>query len=68
MKFEGALCAVTGGGDGMDRQLVILLPQQGASVAIRDLNMEAAEETRKLAEVTAAPGVEVTTFRCDVSN
>ena len=34
------------------------------------MNLEAAEETRRLAEGQAAPGknVKVSTFRCDVSN
>ena len=68
MKFEGSLAAVTGGGDGMGRQLCIQLAKQGCSVALCDLNLDAAEETRKLAEQTAAPNVQLTTFRCDVSS
>ena len=59
MEFEGNLAAVTGGGDGMGRELCLSLASQGCSVALCDLNLEAAEETRRLAEQLAPAGVGV---------
>merc|ERR1719191_115556 len=54
----------------MGRELCLQLAQAGCSVATCDLNLEAAEETRRLAEQAAKPGsnVRVSAFRCDVSS
>ena len=59
MKLEGNLAVVTGTGDGMGRELVIGLARQGCSVATCDVNLDAAEETRKLAENQASGSFQV---------
>lgn len=68
MEFAGRLAVVTGGGSGMGRELVVQLAAEGCSVATCDVNEEAVEETRQLAEKGAATGVLVTAHLCDVSN
>ena len=68
MEFAGRLAVVTGGGSGMGRELVVQLAAEGCSVATCDVNEDAAEETRQLAEKGAPDGVVVTAHVCDVSD
>jgi NAD(P)-dependent dehydrogenase (short-subunit alcohol dehydrogenase family) len=49
MKVQNKVVVVTGGGNGMGRELVLALLSRGASVAAVDINTSALEETQKLA-------------------
>lgn len=49
MKVNGKTLVVTGGGNGMGRELVLLLLKKGARVAAVDVNAAALEETARLA-------------------
>ncbi len=61
MAFHGKTALVTGGASGMGRVAALRLANQGAKVAIVDLNEEA------LATVTAEHD-NLTAFTCDISN
>lgn len=49
MKAQGKVIVVTGGGNGMGRELTLKLLQKGAHVAAVDINESALEETSRLA-------------------
>ena len=49
MKIEGKVFVVTGGGNGIGRELVLLLLQKGARVAAVDISEEALRGTVELA-------------------
>jgi len=66
--FAGKLAAVTGGGSGMGRELVLQLATAGCSVAACDVNPQTVEQTAAMAATVAAPGVRVTGHQCDVSD
>jgi NAD(P)-dependent dehydrogenase (short-subunit alcohol dehydrogenase family) len=66
--FAGKLAAVTGGGSGMGRELVLQLAAQGCSVAACDLNAATVGQTAALAQDGAPAGVRVTGHTCDVSD
>jgi NAD(P)-dependent dehydrogenase (short-subunit alcohol dehydrogenase family) len=66
--FAGKLAVVTGGGSGMDRELVRQLAAQGCSVAACDWHPDAMAETASLARADAGSGVLVTSHACDVSD
>ncbi len=61
MAFHGKVALVTGGASGMGQIEAIRLANQGAKVAIVDLNEQGLEET-------AAKSDNITPFKCDVSN
>ena len=67
MKFKGNVAVVTGGGDGMGRELTKALVAYGCSVAICDVNVANMNTTKKEAMAFASNDVKVTTFQCDVS-
>ena len=67
MKFNGNVAVVTGGGDGMGRELTKALVAYGCSVAICDVNVANMNTTKKEAMAFASNDVKVTTFQCDVS-
>lgn len=48
MSLKGKVAVVTGGGSGIGRAICLELAQEGASVAVWDLNGESAEETVEL--------------------
>ncbi|WNG29931.1 SDR family oxidoreductase [Cystobacter fuscus] len=54
MKVQNKIIVVTGGGNGMGRELVLALLSRGASVAAVDINASALEETVALAGVNRA--------------
>lgn len=65
--FRDKLAVITGGGTGMGRALAEQLTAEGCHVAICDVSAENMEETQRRCQA-AAPGVRVTTHRCDVSD
>ncbi|QRK06258.1 SDR family oxidoreductase [Archangium violaceum] len=54
MKVQNKVVVVTGGGNGMGRELVLALLSKGASVAAVDINASALEETLSLAGIHRA--------------
>lgn len=65
--YDGKIAVLTGGGSGIGRELVILLAQEGCSVAMCDLNAQTMEETRQRAMAVAKPGVKITSHICDIT-
>lgn len=67
--FTGKLAVITGGGDGMGRELARQLASQGCSVAICDVSRSAMGETLALIEADRPPqGVRATAHLADVSS
>ena len=66
-EFKDKLAVVTGGGTGMGRELVRQLAAEGCSVAMCDITEETMDETRRLAEDGAAPGVRISSHVANVS-
>jgi NAD(P)-dependent dehydrogenase (short-subunit alcohol dehydrogenase family) len=60
LALNGQVAVVTGGGSGIGRATSLLLAQAGASVAVFDLNYEAAEATVKLIEDNGGRATAVT--------
>lgn len=59
------LALVTGGGNGLGRQVCLKLAQEGCNVAVVDIDYEAAEQTVKMAKKF---GVDATAYQVDVSD
>ena len=66
--FPGGLAVITGGGDGMGRDLAVQLAADGCHVAICDLAADRMERTIELALEAAPAGTTVTAHHCDVSS
>jgi NAD(P)-dependent dehydrogenase (short-subunit alcohol dehydrogenase family) len=64
MDLQGKVVAVTGGGDGIGRQLVLELLRRGAGVAAIDLREESLSETAEL----AGAGDRLVSFAADVTD
>jgi NAD(P)-dependent dehydrogenase (short-subunit alcohol dehydrogenase family) len=64
MKVGGKVWVVTGGGNGMGRELVLLLLRRGARVAALDIRAEGLEETARL----AAAGDRLSTHVVDITD
>lgn len=64
-KFDGDVLVVTGGASGIGKATALLLAQNGADVAIVDLNKNAGEAV--CAEISAL-GRRAIAYRCDVSS
>lgn len=64
-RFDGKTIVLTGGGGGIGGATCRRLAAEGASVAVFDLNLEAAEKVA--AEIRAAGGV-AEAFKCDIAD
>jgi short-subunit dehydrogenase len=65
MKVQNKVIVVTGGGDGMGRQLTLLLLKKGARVAAVDINENSLAKTRELA---GDLGKNLSTHVADITN
>jgi 3-oxoacyl-[acyl-carrier protein] reductase len=65
MRLKGKVSIITGGGQGIGRATAVKFANEGARVAVCDINVSAAEETAKL--ITDAGG-EAVSFRIDVTD
>jgi len=63
--LKGKVAVVTGGAMGIGAAIATVLAENGARVAIADLNLEAAE---KMAEAIRTAGGAAQAFTCDVTN
>ncbi|MBP3952844.1 SDR family oxidoreductase [Bacillus suaedae] len=64
-KLQGKVVVVTGGSSGIGRASAIQLAEQGAKVALLDVNDERTEQTKHQIEAT---GVEALSLHCNVAN
>jgi NAD(P)-dependent dehydrogenase (short-subunit alcohol dehydrogenase family) len=67
-RFTGLVAVVTGGGTGMGRELVRQLAAAGCDVACCDVDLDALDETRRLAVEGAPEGTKVVVGRADVAD
>lgn len=64
-RFEGKTAIVTGGGGGIGSAVCRRLAQEGACVAVHDMNLDAAEA---VAAAIRDAGGRAQAFRCDITN
>ena len=64
MEIYNKTVVITGGGDGMGREMVLSLLSKGAKVAAIDLNLQSLLETKKLAGSLAR---NLSLHECDIS-
>jgi NAD(P)-dependent dehydrogenase (short-subunit alcohol dehydrogenase family) len=60
MKLQGKVAIVTGGGGGIGRAASILFAQEGAKVAVSDINEESASETVRMVREAGGEAVAIT--------
>jgi 3-oxoacyl-[acyl-carrier protein] reductase len=65
VRFSGLSAIVTGGARGIGATICTRLAEEGAAVAVVDVDIDACE---KLAERLSASGAKAAAFRCDVGN
>jgi 3-oxoacyl-[acyl-carrier protein] reductase len=65
LKTQGNTALVTGAGQGIGRDIALVLAEAGVDVALVDVNLDGARET---ASMVAETGCEGLPLRCDVSN
>ncbi len=65
MEFLNKVFVVTGGGNGIGREVVLKLLQQGAKVAALDISEQGLEETKNLAETKAG---NLSLHKIDITN
>lgn len=63
--ITGQLALVTGGGNGLGREIALRLAQEGCNIVIGDWDLKSAEKTAK--EIQSKFSVTAKAFRCDVS-
>jgi NAD(P)-dependent dehydrogenase (short-subunit alcohol dehydrogenase family) len=66
--FGGKLAVITGGGNGMGRELARQLVAEGCDVALCDVLKEDLQETQKLCQQEAPQGIVITVHECDVAD
>ena len=69
VELAGKVVVVTGGGNGIGRQIVLILLGKGANVAAVDVNTQGLDETQTLFQSSAhvAAGATLTLHTCDIS-
>ena len=67
-KLQGLAAIVTGGARGIGRATAIALAQEGADVAILDLDAEDSAAVRETREAIAGTGRQCIYYRADVTN
>jgi len=65
LDLDGKIALVTGAGQGIGREIALLLAEHGADIAAVDINLEAVEET---ASMVKKKGRDAIALKCDVSN
>ena len=65
-KLDGKVAVITGGAQGIGKNITTALAEAGASVAIADLNLETAEKTAE--EIEKATGQKVIALEVDVTD
>jgi NAD(P)-dependent dehydrogenase (short-subunit alcohol dehydrogenase family) len=67
-RFAGHVAVVTGGAQGIGRRIAERLAEEGASVAIWDVNGDEAAATGRQIGSSTSPGQRVEGFRCNVGS
>ena len=65
MELKGKTAIVTGSAKGIGRGIAVLLAEQGANIAVNDIDEKEGVETLRLVQEAGAKGIFV---KCDVSN
>lgn len=63
--LEGKTALITGAGQGIGREIALLLAEFGADVSVVDINLDAAQETTSIVKEKGRDSI---ALKCDVSN